>query len=59
MLQKEELDFLTTNRLLFAEAGAMKPSHRFGNAVRDAERLVEADEIAVDKAERTLRSCGG
>ena len=33
VLQKEQLEFLTTNRLLFAEAGAMKPSHRFGNAV--------------------------
>jgi glycosyltransferase involved in cell wall biosynthesis len=33
VLQKEELDFLTTNRLLFAERGAMKSSHRFGNAV--------------------------
>jgi glycosyltransferase involved in cell wall biosynthesis len=33
VLQKEKLDFLTTNRLLFSEAGAMKPSHRLGNAV--------------------------
>jgi glycosyltransferase involved in cell wall biosynthesis len=33
VLQKERLDFLTTNRLQSAEAGAMKPSHRFGNAV--------------------------
>ncbi|MFP4196360.1 MAG: glycosyltransferase family 2 protein [Methanomassiliicoccales archaeon] len=33
MLIEEELDFITTNRFGRMEAGAMKPSHRFGNRV--------------------------
>ena len=33
LLQKERVDFLTTNRLLFADRQSMKTSHRFGNVV--------------------------
>jgi glycosyltransferase involved in cell wall biosynthesis len=33
LLQSEDLEFLTTNRLRFADRQSMKSSHRFGNAI--------------------------
>jgi glycosyltransferase involved in cell wall biosynthesis len=33
LLQSQDLEFLTTNRLRFADRQSMKSSHRFGNAV--------------------------